>query len=252
MGKKSQLRREKKEQFITERKQILRAIELEKNPWESFWKRVDFWIYSVCLVLVMAYPFIGTLEFSTDSVSAESSDGAIIHTSMGDIEIAFYKSDAPKTVENFSLLAENGSYNDLTWHRVIKGFMIQGGDPNGDGTGGESAWGGTFEDEINAKSLGLSADAIKQLEAKGYKYDDKLKSHKMDVGSVAMANSGPNTNGSQFFIVTEKAQPHLDGQHTVFAHVVKGMEVVRAISEVEVGENDKPKEPVLINGVDLK
>jgi peptidylprolyl isomerase domain and WD repeat-containing protein 1 len=252
MGKKSQLRRGKKEQFIKERKAMLRAIELEKNPWENFWRRVDFWVYSVCLLLVMAYPFIGTLEFSTDSVDPKSSSGAIIHTSMGDIEIAFYNNNAPKTVENFSLLSKQGSYDNLTWHRVIKDFMIQGGDPKGDGTGGESAWGGYFNDEINAQSLSLTADAISKLEAKGYKYDSTLKSHKMEVGSVAMANSGPNTNGSQFFIITEQAQSHLDGQHTVFAHVTKGLEVAKAISEVEVDENDKPKEPVLINGVELK
>ncbi|HOX40718.1 MAG TPA: peptidylprolyl isomerase [bacterium] len=179
-------------------------------------------------------------------------DQAVIHTSKGDIEIEFYKESAPKTVENFQLLSQRGYYNDLTWHRVIKGFMIQGGDPGGDGTGGESAWGEPFEDEISAKSLGLDDAAIKQLTDKGYVYNDSLTSHKMVKGSVAMANSGPNTNGSQFFIVTDSEQPHLDGQHTVFAEVTGGMDVVKAISEVEVDENDKPKSEVKILSVELK
>jgi len=130
--------------------------------------------------------------------------------------------------------------------------MIQGGDPTGEGTGGESAWGGAFEDEINPDTLGLSSSDISDLEDKGYKFDRSLNSHKMTVGSIAMANSGPNTNGSQFFIVTEKDQPHLDGQHTVFGKVVKGLDVARAISEVEVDDNDKPKEPVYINSIELR
>jgi peptidylprolyl isomerase domain and WD repeat-containing protein 1 len=179
-------------------------------------------------------------------------DQAVIHTSMGDIEVELYKEDAPITVDNFINLAKKGYYNNLTWHRVIKGFMIQGGDPTGDGTGGESAGGGYFQDEINPTSLGLSGDQIKKLEEKGYKYNYKLKSHKMDVGSLAMANAGPNTNGSQFFIVTEKAQPHLDGQHTVFGKVTSGLEIAQKISEVPVDDKDKPTEPVLINSVELK
>jgi cyclophilin family peptidyl-prolyl cis-trans isomerase len=135
---------------------------------------------------------------------------------------------------------------------VIQGFMIQGGDPSGDGTGGESAGGGYLADEINPASLGLSASQIAELEKTGYKYDSKLKSHKMDVGSLAMANSGPDTNGSQFFIVTEKAQPHLDGKHTVFGKVKSGLDIVKRISDVAVDENDKPIEPVLINSIEIK
>lgn len=181
-----------------------------------------------------------------------ASDQAIIHTSMGDIEVQLYKNDTPKTVDNFAKLAQNGAYDNLTWHRVIKGFMIQGGDPSGDGTGGTSADGGYFADEINPTSLGLTADQIKPLVEKGYIYDYTLKSHKMDVGSLAMANSGPNTNGSQFFIVTEQAQPHLDGQHTVFGKVTKGLDIAVQISSVPVDENDKPTEPVLITSIEVK
>jgi len=245
MGKRSQLKREKKQQVEKERKEIVRQLEAVHYPWESFWKRVDFWVYLVCFALIITFPFI-----KHDSLII--GDQVVIHTSKGDIEIEFYGKDAPKTVENFQLLTKEGYYNGLTFHRVIKGFMIQGGDPTGDGTGGESAWGEPFKDEINPSSLGLTQDAISKLVEKGYNFDYGLNSHKMLKGSIAMANSGPDTNGSQFFIVTEKDQPHLDGQHTVFGHVTKGLDVAKAISEVEVDENDKPVEPVYITSVELK
>ncbi|MCX6808090.1 MAG: peptidylprolyl isomerase [Candidatus Berkelbacteria bacterium] len=179
-------------------------------------------------------------------------DQAIIHTSKGDIEISFYTDSTPKTVENFSKLTAEGYYNGLTWHRVIKGFMIQGGDPKGDGTGGASIWGGTFADEINPKSLNMTDSDIKTYTDKGYAYNYNLTSHPVQVGSVAMANSGPNTNGSQFFIVTEKDQPHLNGQHTVFAHVTKGLDVAKVISEVKTDSNDKPVDPIYIKSIELK
>lgn len=245
MGKKSQLRREKRDRIEKERKEIVRRLEVANNPWEAFWKRVDFWVYTVCFALIIAFPFI-----KHDSLVI--GDQAILHTTKGDIEIEFYGKDAPKAVENFQLLAQKGYYNGLTFHRVIKSFMIQGGDPIGDGTGGESAWGEPFKDEINPKALGLLDSAISKLVEQGYNYDYSLNSHKVLKGSIAMANSGPDTNGSQFFIITEKDQPHLDGQHTVFGHVTKGLEVAKAISEAEVDENDKPKEPIYINSVELK
>jgi len=113
----------------------------------------------------------------------------------------------------------------------VPGFIIQGGDPKGDGTGGP---GYAFTDEINPWSLGLSEDVIKSYEAQGYQYTHDLQSHKMDVGALAMANSGPNTNGSQFFIVTDQAQPHLDGKHTVFGRVIEGMDVVKKIQQGDV------------------
>lgn len=216
MGKRERIKKQKIEQEKIERKQILEKKYYEKNPWLKFWKRVDFWIYAVCLVAIVAFPFVmkGQIKMG---------DTAILHTSMGDIEMKFYEKDAPKTVENFKKLTDQGLYNGLTFHRVIKTFMIQTGDPQGDGTGGP---GYTFADEIN--------------------------DHKIVKGTVAMANSGKDTNGSQFFIVTDEAQTHLDGQHTAFGEVLEGMDVVKAISEVPVDENDKPINTVFLNSVELK
>ena len=160
-----------------------------------------------------------------------SNKTAVIETDRGNIKLELYSNDAPKTVANFVDLANKNFYNGLTFHRVVPGFVIQGGDPKGDGTGGP---GYTFEDEINPWSLGLSDDAIKSLEAEGYKYTHDLTSHKVTSGALAMANSGPNTNGSQFFIVSEADQPHLDGRHTVFGRVIEGMDVVRQIQQGDI------------------
>lgn len=145
--------------------------------------------------------------------------GCIIHTNMGDITIKFFKL-TPKTTDNFIALCRRKYYNNVIFHRVIKGFMIQTGDPRGDGTGGESAWGGHFEDEFH-----------------------RLLNHNKPF-MVSMANAGPNTNGSQFFITTEPAQ-HLNNKHTVFGEVTQGFDVVRAIEDVET-ENDTPKNMVAI------
>jgi len=142
---------------------------------------------------------------------AKSSGGsnAVIETDKGTIELEFFEKDAPKAVENFRLLAEHGYYDGLTFHRIVKGFMIQGGDPNGDGTGGESAWGGTFPDEIQRDSA---------LYRRGYRR-----------GVVAMANSGPNTNGSQFFIMHQDYS--LPPNYVIFGNVIRGMEAVDALAE---------------------
>jgi peptidyl-prolyl cis-trans isomerase B (cyclophilin B) len=153
---------------------------------------------------------------------------AVIKTARGNIKFELYPQDAPKTVANFIGLAQKGFYDGLKFHRVVSGFVVQGGDPKGDGTGGP---GYSFEDEINPRSLGLSEETIKILEAQGYKYRRDLTSHKMTVGALAMANAGPGTNGSQFFIVTEQDQPHLDGRHTVFGRVIEGMDIVRQIQQ---------------------
>ncbi|MFA5927556.1 MAG: peptidylprolyl isomerase [Patescibacteria group bacterium] len=177
---------------------------------------------------------------------------AVIKTSVGDIKVALYPNDAPKTVDNFIQLSKRGYYNNTTFHRVIRDFVIQGGDPKGDGTGGESAFGAALEDEINPRSLGLSPEQITSLEQEGYRYNYALNSHKLTPGVIAMANSGPNSNGSQFFIVTEKPQPHLDGKHTVFGEVTEGMDIVRLIASVEVGEGDKPKEPITVYTVEIR
>ena len=173
-----------------------------------------------------------------------------ISTQKGEINLELYPKVAPKTVANFVKLAQEGFYNGTKFHRVIPDFMIQGGDPLSKtdprsaggfgeasdprvGTGGP---GYKFEDEINPKSLGLSDAQIAQIESAGYSYDYTLASLPMDVGSLAMANSGPNTNGSQFFIVTYSPQPHLNGRHTVFGKVANdaSMEVVRKITQGDV------------------
>ncbi|HYX89674.1 MAG TPA: peptidylprolyl isomerase [Gaiellaceae bacterium] len=147
---------------------------------------------------------------------------ATLHTNHGAIALELFDEDAPKTVENFRKLAADGFYDGVIFHRVIPDFMIQGGDPTGTGTGGP---GYTFEDEINE--------------------------HKAVRGALAMANAGPNTNGSQFFIVTTEATPWLDGMHTVFGRVTEGMDVVDAISAVATDAQDKPLEPVVIERVEL-
>jgi cyclophilin family peptidyl-prolyl cis-trans isomerase len=145
-----------------------------------------------------------------------------MNTNAGQIELELHDEDAPKTVENFRKLAADGFYDDLTFHRVITDFMIQGGCPEGTGTGGP---GYTFEDEFN--------------------------DHKVVRGALAMANAGPNTNGSQFFIVTTDAAPWLDGKHTVFGRVVSGMETVDAIEGTETGPGDRPVEPQVITSIEL-
>ena len=147
---------------------------------------------------------------------------ATLHTNHGAIGVEFFDDDAPKTVENFRRLASEGFYDGLIFHRVIPDFMIQGGDPEGTGTGGP---GYTFEDEFN--------------------------DHKVVRGALAMANSGPNTNGSQFFLVTIDAASWLDGKHTVFGQVTSGMEAVDAIEGVPTGRGDRPEEPVVLERVEL-
>jgi peptidyl-prolyl cis-trans isomerase B (cyclophilin B) len=147
---------------------------------------------------------------------------ATLHTNHGPIEVELFDEDAPKTVENFVKLAGEGFYDGVVFHRVIPDFMIQGGDPTGTGTGGP---GYTFEDEINP--------------------------HPVARGALAMANAGPDTNGSQFFIVTAEACPWLDGKHTVFGRVSGSMEAVDEISGVDIGPGDKPRDDVVIERVEL-
>ncbi len=187
----------------------------------------------------------------------------ILHTSLGDVTVEIDGNAAPKTAENFLTHARNGYYDNLTFHRVIPDFMIQGGDPTGNGSGGESIWGGKFEDEMNAESYKLHRTRLAEItdeplpaelanmtvqeyyERQGYQYDDSLESHPMERGYLAMANAGPNTNGSQFFIITRKeGTDWLNGKHTVFGKVLEGMEIVDAISNVDRGANDKPVTPV--------
>jgi cyclophilin family peptidyl-prolyl cis-trans isomerase len=150
-----------------------------------------------------------------------------LETNYGNITIELYRNDAPSTVENFTTLSSKGFYNGLTFHRVIKGFMIQGGDPNGNGTGGP---GYKFNDELNPSTPSYKA---------GYQK-----------GVVAMANSGPNTNGSQFFIM--HADYPLPNSYTIFGKVTSGQDVVDKIANVQIGANDKPVSPVIIKSVILK
>lgn len=193
----------------------------------------------VALFLIGAFLYLTRDEKTgvQTEVQSEGQTSAIIKTAKGDIKLELYPKVAPITVDNFVKLAEKGFYNGVKFHRVIPSFMIQGGDPLSRtdspavGSGGP---GYAFEDEINPKSLGLSDEEIFQLEAQGYKYNYDLESLPVDVGAMAMANSGPDTNGSQFFIVTYSSQPHLDGKHTVFGKVVEGMEVARAITQGDV------------------
>ena len=190
--------------------------------------------------------------------AAKSGDTvAVMHTSMGDIKIKLFKEKAPKAVENFVTHSENGYYNGIVFHRVIKDFMIQGGDPTATGMGGESIWGKSFEDEFDPELHNLR-------------------------GALSMANAGPGTNGSQFFIVQAKSLPEnmisqienmggrgfpeetvdaykflggtpwLDFRHTVFGQVTDGMDVVDKIAETPVGANDKPVDDVTINSIEIK
>ena len=147
---------------------------------------------------------------------------ATIHTNHGPIVIELFEDDAPKTVTNFTKLAGEGFYDGVIFHRVIPDFMIQGGDPTGTGSGGP---GYTFEDEFNDR--------------------------KIVRGALAMANAGPNTNGSQFFIVTTEAASWLDGKHTVFGRVTDGMDVVNAISALDTDARDRPRTDVVMERVEL-
>ena len=184
---------------------------------------------------------VGELEQASDTNKQEDMDKILvkISTAEGDINLELYPKVAPKTVANFVKLARDGFYNGTKFHRVIPDFMIQGGDPlskSDDPRVGSGGPGYKFEDEINPKSIGVDDATTAQLEAGGYKYDYSLQSLPVDVGALAMANSGPNTNGSQFFIVTYSAQPHLNGKHTVFGKVVDdaSMSVVRSIKQGDI------------------
>ena len=147
---------------------------------------------------------------------------ATIHTNQGAIALELFPEDAPKTVDNFVKLARDGFYNGVVFHRVIPDFMIQGGDPTGTGSGGP-----------------------------GYQFEDEFNDQKVVRGALAMANAGPNTNGSQFFIVTTEAAPWLDGKHTVFGRVTGGMDVVDAIAEAPRDGRDRPHDDIVMERVEV-
>ncbi|MCG1010083.1 peptidylprolyl isomerase [Salinicoccus sp. ID82-1] len=194
----------------------------------------------------MSYPQLSS-EVGSNEVQA------VIETNHGDVKVKLFKDIAPKTVENFTTHAKNGYYDGQIFHRVIKDFMIQGGDPTGTGMGGESIYGGSFEDEFSTEAFNL-------------------------YGALSMANAGPGTNGSQFFIVQAKAvpaqmlsqlegagypaeiieayekqggTPWLDQRHTVFGHVIEGMDVVEKIADVKKGPQDRPMQDVVINTISV-
>jgi cyclophilin family peptidyl-prolyl cis-trans isomerase len=147
---------------------------------------------------------------------------ATMHTNHGEIQLELFDEDAPKTVDNFVKLSKDGYYDGLIFHRVIRDFMIQGGCPQGTGTGGT-----------------------------GYEFEDEINDNKIVRGALAMANAGPNTNGSQFFIVTTEAAPWLDGKHTVFGRVTSGMEAVDSIEGTETGAQDRPVNDAVIERVEV-
>ena len=147
---------------------------------------------------------------------------ATMQTNHGTIEIELFPDDAPNTVENFVKLSQDGFYDGVIFHRVIPDFMIQGGDPTGTGSGGP-----------------------------GYQFEDEFNDRKVERGALAMANAGPNTNGSQFFIVTAEACPWLDGKHTVFGRVTAGMDVVDSISQLDTDARDRPRDEVAIESVSV-
>jgi peptidyl-prolyl cis-trans isomerase B (cyclophilin B) len=147
---------------------------------------------------------------------------ATIHTNQGAIALELFPKDAPKTVDNFVKLARDGFYDGVVFHRVIPDFMIQGGDPTGTGSGGP-----------------------------GYQFEDEFNDQKVVRGALAMANAGPNTNGSQFFIVTTEAAPWLDGKHTVFGRVTGGMDVVDAIAEAPRDGRDRPHDDIVMERVEV-
>ncbi|HEY7077764.1 MAG TPA: peptidylprolyl isomerase [Solirubrobacteraceae bacterium] len=147
---------------------------------------------------------------------------ATMTTNHGDIAFELFDDDAPNTVDNFRKLARDGFYDGLTFHRIIRDFMIQGGCPQGTGTGGP-----------------------------GYQFDDEINQHKVVRGALAMANAGPNTNGSQFFIVTAEAAPWLDGRHTVFGKVTAGMEVVDKLESLPTDGRDRPREDARIETLEV-
>jgi len=166
-------------------------------------------------------------NFDQTAMPQKGEQIAVMETNLGTIKIRLFPTLAPKTVENFTGLIDKGYYNGLTFHRVIPGFMIQGGDPNGDGTGGESIWGKPFEDEINPDLSYIR-------------------------GAVAMANSGPNTNGSQFFIVQTDSNANLGRDYSIFGQAFDGLDVVDKIANVPRDDMDKPLDKVVMQKVTLE
>ena len=176
----------------------------------------------ICIFLIAAAIVI---YFMTKGNGTEDKNSTVaLRTNFGDIKLELFQKDAPKTVDNFLNLAKTGFYDGTKFHRVIPDFMIQGGDPN------------SKDDDWNNDGMG----------GPGYQFKDEINSHKLVRGVLAMANSGPNTNGSQFFIITKEATPWLDGRHTAFGKVIEGMEIVTKIENLPRNQNDHPLEDATI------
>lgn len=192
------------------------------------------YVYTVCAFILAGIMLAGCVapqgqgDVTTDSSSMNTT--VILHTTKGDITLELFAADAPHTVKNFTDLAREGFYNGTRFHRVIKDFMIQGGDPLSKG-----------EDWSRVGTGGP-----------GYRFADEINQHKVVRGALAMANAGPNTNGSQFFIVTAQSAPWLDGAHTVFGKVIDGMDVVDTIEGAPTNSSDQPIERITITSVEIK
>ncbi len=247
----------RKEKLKLRRKEEKREMEVLSEE-----KKKKTKIFAVLLLLIGAVAYQADIALKNKDQDMQENQGqadaaesdvidqkVVMETTHGNITLELYTKDAPETVKNFIKLADEGFYEGVKFHRVISDFMIQTGDPATRGESGKdfvydgednpadlpiAGTGGpgyTFADEINPWSLGLSESAISALEGQGYIYRNDLNSHKNVVGAISMANAGPNTNGSQFFIITREDQPHLNGRHTVFGQVIEGMEVVRGMAQ---------------------
>lgn len=224
MGKIQKIREQKKAEAIFQE-------QLKKKKR----KKISIIAIAIVLILIVAIAAIIYISYLNKSNKIVR---ATIETDKGNIELELYKNAAPNTVDNFVKLAKQGFYDGTKFHRVVPDFVIQGGDPltkdedpNNDGTGGPEY---VFKDEINPKSLGLADEVISALQQQGYTFNYLLKSIPHKVGTISMANSGPNTNGSQFFIVTTKDEPDLDGRYTAFGQVINGMDIVLKIQQNDI------------------
>ena len=197
-------------------------------------KKVIIAIALLVVIIILSLIFdqrnVANMETKKEEVLSPTPGNvvAVMKTNFGDIKLELYANDAPKTVENFVRLSESKFYNDTRFHRVIKDFMIQGGD-------------GFTKDESLKDRWGTGNP--------GYVFEDEINDHKLVRGVLAMANAGPNTNGSQFFIVTAESTPWLDGKHTVFGRVIDGMNVVDKIENLPTGENDVPLKDAIVEEV---
>ncbi len=215
MGKKQRERKERKLEELALQKEELKANSKVFEP-KKFFLSPLFIVSAICFVALVAYPFVYAKYIPHGKF-------AILETSEGNIKIELRKDKAPKTVANFIDLAKTNFYKDMTWHRVVKGFVIQTGDPTGAGTGGA-----------------------------GRQVDDEISDLNFTAGVVGVANSGPNTNDSQFFITTADAQESLNGKYTSFGQVVEGMDVATKIESVPTNEKEVPETPVYLKNVIIK